>query len=130
MLFPCLASPVVTAIEPNPPATSGGSSNTYAIPTGQSGVIVSCTVFGVPPPDVHWVMANGLPLPDHVTSVMSSSGSHDSNHVTAQLEWRRGFSNNDTGSYNCVSTNPAGKTSQNVTLTIGMNILTFCKYIM
>ena len=123
MLCPCLASPVITVIEPNLPATSGGSSNSYAIPTGLSGRIVSCTVFGVPPPDVHWATANGLPLPDHVTSVVSSSGSHDPNHVTAHLEWGRGFSSSDTGDYNCVSTNSAGNISQTVTLTIGMNTL-------
>lgn len=123
MLCHCLASPVITVIKPNPLATSGGSSNNYGIPVGLSGVIVSCTVFGVPLPDVHWVTANGLPLPDHVTSITSSAGSHDLNHVTAQLEWRHGFSSSDTGGYNCVSTNPSGNTSQTVTLTIGMNTL-------
>ena len=113
---------MITAIESNPPTTREGSSVSYVTPTGLSGVILSCTAFGVPLPDVQWVTAKGLALPDHVTSVMSSSGSHDLNHVTAQLEWERGFSGSDAGGYKCMATNSAGRISQNVTLAIGMSM--------
>ena len=123
LLFPYSASPVITAIEPNSPTTRGGSSNSYVIPTGVSGVVLSCSVFGVPPPEVQWVTAKGLPLPDYVTSVMSLSGSHDLNHVTAQLKWGHGFNSSDAGGYSCVASSSAGNVSQPVTLTIGTNSL-------
>ena len=59
---------------------------------------------------------NGAPLPGHVRSVMSSSGSHNPNQVVVELMWTRGFTSSDTGVYRC----EAGNSIEDITLRIGM----------
>ena len=115
------ALPKITAIEPNAPTIRRGPNNDFVLPEGQLGTVLSCTAFGAPPPHIMWVTAEGMSLPDHVTSVTSSIESHDPNYVTAQLKWRRGFSASDVNSYKCVATNSIGNESLAVTLTTGTN---------
>ena len=84
--FPYPSSAVITSIEPNVPSTS------YIMALGQLENIISCTAFGIPLPNVNWVTAGRSRLPDHVTSIVSLSGSNNPNYVTTQLHLGCGFS--------------------------------------
>lgn len=118
--FTSLAPPVITAIEPVPPVSREMRSNdSFIIPIGRSGSILSCSAEGSPRPDVKWVTAEGTALPDHVTAVTFPSGSH---HTVTQLVWKQDAKASDTGVYKCVANNKAGNYSNIVNLNVGMNI--------
>lgn len=95
------------------------SSNNYVTPIGQTGTVISCVAVGSPPPHVSWVSYNGAPLPGHVRSVRSSSGSHDPNQVVTDLYWSQSFSSGDVGVYRCEARNSAGNNTIDATISVG-----------
>lgn len=101
--FACL--PAISPIHPSVQATEG------------TNVTMSCTVSGIPTPDVQWIwknrpIANVSGLPSHKKSyILNYNGTRSTLTIySAELL--------DAGVYFCVASNKAGKVKSNVTLSI------------
>ncbi len=73
--------------------------NNYQVPTGFTGLALTCLAFGWPTPHVEWLYMDNT-LPDGVVSsrsILPSMG-----QISANLRFRVGFNSSFTGAYQCV----------------------------
>ena len=89
--------PIINSIYPSTPVQAASMSGTYLVPTGHTGIALTCGTFGWPPPHVEWIFNNG-PLPNGVVYDLTNNVGI----VSARLSWVRGFNSSDVGEYQCV----------------------------
>ncbi len=73
--------------------------NNFQVPTGFTGLALTCLVFGWPTPHVEWLFEDGA-LPDGVVS--SRSVLPNMGQVSANLRFRKGFNSSFNGAYQCI----------------------------
>ena len=89
--------PIINSIYPSTPVQASSIRGTFLVPTGHTGIALTCGAFGWPPPYVEWLF-NGGPLPDGIAYDLTGNVGI----VTARLSWVRGFNSSDVGEYQCL----------------------------
>ena len=87
-------------------STIASTANIYSIPLEFTGVALTCTGFGWPPPSIRWTKDTGA-LPTGVTSVVTTK----QGRVKADLKFDTAFNASHIGTYKCEIVKPG---SQNV----------------
>ena len=90
--------PIINSISPSA-SIKVSSSTSYLVPTGFTGVAITCGAFAWPPPFVEWLY-EGDSLPEGVQSF--TAGIDGTGSRSARLVFTTGFSSNYNGQYQCV----------------------------
>ena len=94
MLFSIHAGlPIITSIFANYPEVFGSGLD-FQVPAGFSSRILTCNVFGFPPPTVEWLAPSS-------SSGSNSRTTQNAIYFSAALEFAGGFQQSDSGMYNC-----------------------------
>lgn len=110
-------TPTVTSIFPNFPAVESVpyTVNVFDVPNGYTGVVITCSAIGWPPPTLVWLSSSQQVTQ---TKFSHSVGVDGSGYSSVELEFFRGISAGDSGEYTCLVSGSTTNETQSVVVTL------------